>query len=224
MRKAILVGVLAVISLFLGLHVFRSAVLGKVLYQGLLCSLLPLAHIGSSRSKWREGFKRIGFKLPFIGRAFAWTAFLCILIWGLVLLAYLLFARYLPEKEELWRLIKDLGVSRRSLYLIGAYVMVVNPFLEEFFWRGYVQSFLMDGCSSWLRILVPSIFFGGIHFFPLVLILPAGWSLILSAGIGCVGALWAFSRVHSDSLFPALLSHSVGADLMLVYLAWRLLS
>ena len=218
-----MVGAVAVTCLFLALHVFRSIVLSKVLYQGLLCSVLPLVHIGSSRSKWREGFKRIGFKLPFVGRAFAWTAFLCILIWGLVLLAYLLFARYLPEKEELWRLIKDLGVSRRSLYLIGAYVMVVNPFLEEFFWRGYVQSFLMNGCSSWLRVLIPSIFFGGIHFVPLILVLPPVCSLILSGGIGCVGALWAFSRLNSDSLLPAVLSHSVGADVMLVYLAWRIL-
>ena len=90
----------------------------------------------------------MGFKVPLARRAFAWTAFLCVLLWGLVFLAYFLFGRYIPEKQELWELIRALGVSRASLYLIGAYVIVINPFLEELFWRGYVQSFLMNGCSS----------------------------------------------------------------------------
>ena len=198
MRKAILVGVAAVFSLFLSLHILHSFVLAKVLYHGLLCFFLPAMHIACSRSEWKGSCRAMGFKLPLAGKAFAWTAFLCVLLWGLVILAYLLFARYLPEKEELWRLVKALGLSRASLYFIGVYVIVINPFLEEFFWRGYVQSFLMNGYSPWLKILIPSIFFGGIHFFPLVIVLAPWQSLIISGGIGLVGALWAFSRINSD--------------------------
>ncbi len=223
MKKGILAGLAATFSLFLSLHIFHSFVLGNVLYHGLLCFFLPLMHIGCSGSKWKENWKGIGFKVPLARRAFAWTAFLCVLLWGLVFLAYFLFGRYIPEKQELWELIRALGVSRASLYLIGVYVIVINPFLEELFWRGYVQSFLMNGCSSWLRILVPSIFFGAIHFFPLILVLPVGQSLIISSGIGCVGAIWALSRLNSDSLLPALVSHSLGADLVIVFLAWRIL-
>ena len=223
MRKAILVGFAATFSLFLSLHVLHRFVLGKILYQGLFCFFLPLMHLACSRGTWKESCKRMGFKVPRVRRAFAWTAFLCVLLWGLVFLAYLLFATYLPEKKELWELVKALGLSRGSLYFMGAYVIIVNPFLEELFWRGYVQSFLMNGCSPWLRILIPSIFFGGIHFFPLIIVLAPWQSLIISGGIGCVGALWAFSRLDSDSLLPAILSHSLGADLMIVLLAWRIL-
>ena len=223
MRKGILAGVAAVSSLFLSIHVFRSIVLSKVLYHGLLCFLLPLMHIACSRSKWKESWKRIGFKVPFAGRAFAWTIFLCVLLWGLVFLAYVLFGRCLPGKKELWGFIEALGLSRTSLYLIGVYGIIINPFLEELFWRGYIQNLLMNRCSRWLKILVPSIFFGGIHFIPLIIVLSLWQSLIISGGIGCVGALWAFSRINSDSLLPAFLSHSLGADLMLVLLAWRIL-
>ncbi len=223
MIKGILAGLGAVFSLFLSVHVFQSFALGKVLYHGVLCFVLPLMHIASAPGKWKEGWKKIGFKVPFAGKALVWTVCLCVLLWGLVFLAYLLFARDLPERKELWKLIGTLGVSRASLYLIGVYVIVINPFLEELFWRGYVQSFLMNRCSPWLRILVPSIFFGVIHFFPLILVLPPGHSFVISVGIGCVGALWAFSRLKSDSLLPALVSHSLGADLMIVFLAWRIL-
>ena len=223
MRKGILAGLAATFILFLSLHIFHSFVLGKVLYHGVICFFLPLMYIVCSGNKWKENWKRIGFNVPLLRRALAWTLFLCVLLWGLVFLAYLLFGRYIPEKQELWELIRALGVSRASLYVIGLYVIVINPFLEELFWRGYVQSFLMKGCSSWLRILVPSIFFGVIHFFPLILILPVGQSLIISGGIGCVGAVWGLSRLNSDSLLPALVSHSLGADLMIVFLAWRIL-
>ena len=59
MRKGILAGFAASFSLFLSLHIFRSFVLGKILYHGVICFFLPLVHVACSRTNWKESCRRI---------------------------------------------------------------------------------------------------------------------------------------------------------------------
>ena len=93
-------------------------------------------------------------------------------------------------------------------FLFFAWYSVVNPWLEELYWRGYQGSALR-------RPSVRDVLFGGYHV--LVLVLLVEWPFAVLAGVALAFAAWLWRQVtrRFEGLLVPVATHTL-ADLGIV--------
>jgi len=103
------------------------------------------------------------------------------------------------EEESYW--FDPESVNNAAIYILAIVNMVIlAPILEEVIFRGYV----LDTCRGLFQereaVIISSLLFGLVHFFygPIGIIL-------ISIG----GGLYAWIRLRTDSLIPAIICHSL---------------
>lgn len=97
-------------------------------------------------------------------------------------------------------IVKDLGADKSSaLLVVGALtVIVVAPFCEEFFFRGFLFRVLRSRMSFWVAAAVDGLIFGAVH--GSLVILP------ILAFLG-VTLCWVYER--TGSIFPTIALHAL---------------
>lgn len=105
-----------------------------------------------------------------------------------------------------------LGLSGRTWPLFIAYGSLVNPWLEEWYWRGYLGNPAKH--PVWMDAL-----FAGFHVLVLMNWVPAGW--VLFAVLILCAAGWFFRQAARESggLPPAALGHAA-ADFSILVVAY----
>ncbi|WP_292983841.1 CPBP family intramembrane glutamic endopeptidase [Oceanicaulis sp. UBA6590] len=106
----------------------------------------------------------------------------------------------IPSWAMMTRAPFDFGPSA-SPGMIAAFVgmtLVVTPFAEEVFFRGFVYKWMKGHRPVWLAALVSSIIFGASHIVPHQAINAAVMGLVL---------IWLYEQ--SGSIWPAILAHAV---------------
>ncbi len=96
---------------------------------------------------------------------------------------------YQHEGDPVW------GVA--MLVWLTAFSILVGPFAEEVFWRGYVQSTLTRLVPPALAIVIQAALFGLIHFRPVL-------GFMQASLFGLIFGLWCYRR---KTLLPAILMH-----------------
>jgi hypothetical protein len=141
----------------------------------------------------------LDLKSLFGSRNYYWLALMSIL--GLCggLLMYLLWP-YLDVPFDLGTYLSSIGLSQNHWVFFLIYFVVVNPWLEELYWRGYLG-------SGSTRPVINDVLFAGYHVVTLagkVNILWLGLMLVLLIG----GAwLWRIVNNRSGGLLPSVLAH-----------------
>lgn len=104
--------------------------------------------------------------------------------------------------------VTGLGLSGPGWLPFIAYFTLVNPWLEEWFWRGL----LLDEA----RGLSPVDFlFAGYHLFILALFVSLPWMAFAFTVLTLTGWLWRRVALRTGSLLPAVISHML-ADLSIL--------
>lgn len=167
----------------------------------LLICILAIRRTGTcklcfKRFPWRFGVICLGGIVP-----------------GFVILAAWPMAR--AEHVELADLMTTLHVNKPLFIAFSIYACLVNPLLEEGFWRG-----CFDNRS--IRPNGVDILFAGYHALAVCVILKPPFVVVLLAAMTFAG--WLFRTLYrlSDSLLPALLLHSI-ADIAILYAIWKLI-
>ncbi|MEK8130391.1 CPBP family intramembrane glutamic endopeptidase [Paenibacillus filicis] len=204
------------VMLGIGLQELGSVPLGCLLFYLWLAGL-PLAdRLLLQRHTWIEAVKYWGLRYN-RSDTLAGAAL------GLVILAVILGAAsslwmYLFDPFNLRVLLANWGFSGSGRPLLIVVLIVLNPVLEELYWRGYVLQELKRKMSSLAAIGVSSLFYTVYHLLLVVPIFkpPFGWL----AGLAVFGAglVWGWMRVRSGSLLGAILCHLLAdAGIMIVY-------
>ncbi len=89
-------------------------------------------------------------------------------------------------------------------------ICVLTPIIEEFFWRGYVQSILLKICHPVFAILGQAILFGLLHFPPVLGFLEVSL-------LGLVFGIWCYRR---KTLLPVIVMH-IAINSFLFTCEWR---
>jgi len=113
--------------------------------------------------------------------------------------------------------LESIGMSRDRFWFSAAYLIVVNPFAEEFFWRRAVLSVLMPRMNPRNAVALSSALFAAYHPIIVGMIFPALWlpAVFVAAYIG--GFLFAYLYSLRRSLvFPVALHIVVNLNLMLI--------
>lgn len=180
----------------LGLHVLHSGWAAILGYHAGMCLLLwtcdgwPASGRLLGGWSWKEGA--------------ACTAF-CTGAGAVILVLWPLAGD--PSSPLAGRL-ADLGLEGASWWLFAAYYVLVNPFLEEIYWRGWLST------DSRLPAPIDGLFAG---YHALVLVLFIGWPWVLVAFACLVAAAWLWRRLSKrcGGLAIPVISH-LAADISVI--------
>ena len=106
------------------------------------------------------------------------------------------------------------GSGMVSYLPLCAYFAIVNPIVEEHFWRGAIYQRLQDsGVASRGALVASCLLFGSWHWLIIRLLFPPAMALVVVAGIMVAGVFFAqtYDRLHS--LSAVALVHSLAGDL-----------
>ncbi len=110
--------------------------------------------------------------------------------------------------------LQNIGLSQTSWPLFLVYFILVNPWLEEYYWRGYLG-------SNSKRIILDDIFFSGYHVIVMAGKVEIVWLLVLFVVISFGAWFWRQSNRISHGLLPSLVSH-LAADITIILTIYRM--
>jgi len=173
---------------------------GILATQALFDGCLVAVAIGMA-SDWRfslrQAFSRLGLR-RFEASDLGWM----FLVLGAYYAGAIVFSALVlqPDQEDIG---KELGVCNPGIGIVIAAVLaivVVAPFSEELFFRGFLFAGLRSRWSLWPSALLSGAIFGLVH-------APTGpTAAIPLAGLG-VGLAWLYNK--TDSLWPCILAHLI---------------
>jgi len=137
------------------------------------------------------------------------TAWLVGLFAGLALMALAAAIAQLTRYPDIDTPLRRLIDARRELPIIAFAVVIAGPMTEELYFRGLAQPLLTRSFGPWTGNLGVAVPFGILHAEQLQMSIP-NVALIVMAG-ACFGAI----RYRFDSLFAAMVMHSVYNGLLL---------
>jgi membrane protease YdiL (CAAX protease family) len=107
-----------------------------------------------------------------------------------------------------------------QFWAFALYIVILNPVMEELFWRGIIYKELQDYVSKGKANLISSFFFGAWHWVVLQNYCEPGWAILLTVAVMMGGVLFAYTYEKAGTLAPSITLHSLGADLPLVFVVY----
>ncbi len=214
-RQLRLVGViiwslLPCVAIWVGLHQIQSAAWTFALYHGLC--LVPAIIWG--RSHWRKTLLVPSLKIC-LALMVASVIFTII-----ALFTYELFGDRLLSNDHVIDVLKQLGYSKAIFWPLSIYAIVVNPVLEELFWRGVVLNELdaMNLKNKHFGIVWSSFTYALFHYSIFAMIMYPVWAEIGSLMLAIYGAFLAVVYRKTGSIITTAIAHSVLTDLACIVL------
>ncbi len=150
------------------------------------------------------------------------------MIFAVIAGAYVGFSHAWIDPAEMLAKVRQFGLDRLGLYLLGAlYWCTVNSLLEEYFWRWFVYARLRDVLPSNLlgvggAVVVCGLLFTVHHVVALSVYFDAKTTALASAGVFIGGVTWSWLYAKSGNIYAAYVSH-VWADVVIFWIGWRLI-
>jgi membrane protease YdiL (CAAX protease family) len=172
-----------------------AAILATQVLFDLFLVAVAIGIASEWRFKLREALPLLGFR-RFEPSAIGWT----FAVLGAYYVAAIAFSAIVlqPEQEDIG---KELGVCNPGIGIAiwaVASIVLLAPFCEEVFFRGFFYAGLRTKWSLWPSALLSGAVFGLVH-------APTGpTAAIPLAGLG-VGLAWLYNK--TDSIWPCMLAH-----------------
>jgi membrane protease YdiL (CAAX protease family) len=199
-RKTAILGVIAPVliygGIFLGMHVLRSGWAAILMYHLVVCFVLTVA------KGWPVAFKL--FRGWSVGTGLA--LFVVSFLVGVVV--YVAWSDMQPAHDSIANTLVAVGLQGSLLVGFGIYYCVVNPVIEEIFWRGWYG----ENCK-WP--VVTDILFAGYHVIVIVLFLNTFFIVVAFCVLIGSAWLWRLCVRRYDGLMIPFLSHTV-ADISII--------
>jgi membrane protease YdiL (CAAX protease family) len=209
-RALMLWALLPCAAMWVGLYDLKSAFWSYALYH-VIC-LAPAIVWG--RSLWLPTVIKPTVRdcLLLLGAAIVFSA-------GAVL-GYELIGKMLLSNEHVLALLKKQGITGHLFVFFGFYATIVNPILEELFWRGVVLN-AFDQAGSRFRyfgITLSSLLYALFHYLIFRLVLFPGYAEVGTLLLAGYGALMALIYRKTGSIVTTALAHGLLTDLACVVL------
>lgn len=202
--------------IFIGLTYFESVPITFALFYGWLF-VIPFA------TYLREPQLKKAL-IQSLKKGFTLNSVLFGLVSGLVSLiavfgAVSLLQGYLFEIDQLKALLEEWNFSGSSVWGLILILLVINPFLEEWYWRDFMHVRLLHILGGTRTVFITSFFYALYHLLSLIPMFALPFNIIAAIPVFAAGLLWGYFRIRFGTMVAALISH-VLADLgiMLVYL------
>ncbi len=206
------------IMIFLGLQLFSSVPITFLLFYGWLL-LVPLLNVLISKGlQARDAFRHFGLvvlrKNALIGISSGILFFLLILVAGSF------FHPYLFDRSGLLQLLERWNFSGRFVMWLVLILMLINPILEEVYWRGYIHHKLEKQRPGTV-ILLTAFFYSLYHFLSVIPLFAWPFNVMMVIPVFLAGLIWGSIRHRYSSVLGSIISHVLAdTGIMAVYLLY----
>ncbi|TDL80558.1 CPBP family intramembrane glutamic endopeptidase [Peribacillus frigoritolerans] len=123
------------------------------------------------------------------------------------------------DAEKLQQQLIDWNFTGGHLIWLILILLIVNPLLEEYYWREFMYTKLMQKLSVLKTILITSFFYSLYHLLSLIFLFNWPINLLAVIPVFLAGMIWGYFRHRFRSLVPAILCHMLSdLGIILVYL------
>jgi membrane protease YdiL (CAAX protease family) len=200
MKRIFLISLMAYAAIIIGLFWARSAWVALLGFHAVLLAILFIAKPSIPASNLLKGFS-----IPYL------VGFLLLGAGGGILL-FLNWHNYSITPDLSARL-SAIGLTSSTWPAFIAYFTLVNPWIEEYFWRGY----LGDPSN---RILPVDFLFSGYHLFILYDKTTWPWILVAFVSLALVAWMWRWAARKTNGLLIPALSHMAADFSILLTVYW----
>lgn len=196
--------------MWVGLYELKSAAWTFALYHGLC--LVPAIILG--RGLWQGTMVRPAIKHCLI------LAVVALLFSGCAVLGWELMGSMMLSNAGVNVLLRQQGITGEPFVFFALYAIVVNPLVEELFWRGVVLNQLdrMQTPFRYFGIIWSSIGYALFHYMILRLVLYPGWAELGVILLALYGAGMALLYRKTGSILTTAFAHGILTDLACVVL------
>lgn len=196
--------------IWLGMNFFKSAVVSLALYH-IVC-LLPGIIWG------RESFKKTLRPPSYLELGGLVVA--CFFFSFGSIFAYKFFGDVVLSSPQTFELMKTVGYTKEIFLPISLYIVIVNPTLEELFWRGFVMNKLDELCPDFPHcgLIWSSFAYGAFHYPIMQLVMYPGWAEFGTIMLMLYGAMLGVLYRKTKSILMPALAHALLTDLSAVLL------
>ncbi|QHJ69134.1 CPBP family intramembrane glutamic endopeptidase [Planococcus halotolerans] len=205
--KMILLLIGPTIMMYIGLYVIENVAATFLLFYGWLLGA-PL--IGRAFPKERMQLSKQGFLLGIVSG----VVFFVFIFGGMIWLhEYLLDVESLRELLVYWGFI---GPGEIWLVLV---LLLLNPVLEEVYWRGYMFEKIRIKGSAAITITVTAAFYTLYHVLTVMQLFEVAYTLVAVLPVLIAGLFWGYIRERTGSITATIIGHGLG-DLGIVCVYW----
>lgn len=127
-----------------------------------------------------------------------------------------LLQNYLFDIGQLKELLVSWNFSGTNVWGLILILLVINPLLEELYWREFMHVRLLPVLGDRKTIFVTSFFYSLYHLLSLIPMFEMPFSLIAAVPVFLAGLLWGYFRIKFKTMVASVISH-VLADLGIVF-------
>lgn len=199
--KKLLPPVIPYLTIGIGLLVFHNAWLAILGYHAGMVAVISLS---KTRIPLKHAFKRGRYWLLFIAALVgAGGGLLLNILWPL-----------LSVPGDIDSYIRSIGLNELTWPVFLAYFILVNPLIEEYYWRGYLA-------GSGRGIELNDLLFSGYHLIVLAGQMTTIWLIVAFFGLTFAAWLWRQMNKLNGSLLASVISH-VTADITVILTIYAL--
>ena len=199
--------------IFIGLTQFESVPITFVLFYSWLF-IIPL--ITSFKSTDLKKTLRLSFKNGFSSKVVIYGIVSGVFGLSAIFALVSLLQNYLFNIGQLKELLVSWNFSGSNVWGLILILLVINPFLEELYWREFMHGRLLPLLGDRKTIFVTSFFYSLYHLLSLIPMLEMPFSLIAAIPVFLAGLLWGYFRIKFKTMVAPVISH-VLADLGIVF-------
>lgn len=204
------------IMIFLGLIVFQNVPITFALFYGWLLLVPLIIYIRNNQVRFisKNMFNRQSILVGLIsGLIFLVT------IYG----AVMMLKDSVFDLNKLRQVLLAWNFTGNKVIWLILFLIFVNPFLEELYWRHFMYKRLINKIGTVQTISTTAFFYSLYHVVPLISIFTFPFNFIAVLPVFLAGLIWGYFRYKFKSITAPIISHIL-ADLgiMLVYLNYVL--
>jgi membrane protease YdiL (CAAX protease family) len=195
------------LMVFIGLQLLESVTITFLLFYGWLL-WAPIIE----KAFPKESFKITRHEL--IVSIGCGLAFFLFVFGGVTLLQ-----SYLLDIKQLRIILWDWGFSGSSEVWLILILLIVNPILEEVYWRGYMYKKVRSQGKAFTAILITAVFYTLYHLLSVFHIFQGWFGVVAVLPVLIAGVLWGGIREKTGSVTGSIISHAL-SDLGIVCVYW----
>lgn len=195
------------LMIFIGLQVFGNVLITFLLFYGWLIAV-PLMDGALPKERWK-----ITKQTLVLGTGSGLLFF--IFIFGGLNWLHI----YLLDIGALRTLLVDWGFSGPAEIGLVFVLLILNPVLEELYWRGYMYEKLRKRGTAARAILMTASFYTLYHIISVLHLFETGYSFAAVIPVLAAGLFWGWIREKTGSIFAAIISHLL-SDLGIICVYW----
>ena len=203
--------------IFLGLQVISSVPVTFLLFYSWLLLVPVVDGLFVKKGTPRETFSSLGFSIQ---RNNVWTG-----LWtGFIFLFVILsggyfFQSFLFDRADLSELLARWNFTGDFTGGLVLILMLINPVLEEMYWRGYMHDKLTRKYKPQTVILLTALFYSLYHLLSVIPLFAWPYNVMMVVPVFLAGLIWGYMRQRHHSVVGSIISHVLAdAGIMGIYL------